>query len=314
MDKKIFFIRNVRKFFALLRQACKLSIWLEDQGLEKSDAFYSYWMNEWALALTILKKRRKINKFIFRVNGYDIWNERHAGNYLPFRYLIYSQTEKVIALSESSEKYIKDLNIFPDKIEKCYFGTKDFGELEERERDEYVIFSCSSAIPLKRLDKIAKVICSLDFKVTWHHHGDGLTMTEVNKIMTAEPENVSFINTKKVDDYFEVLQMQKKMAPDLVINLSSTEGLPVTLIEAISFGIPILANNVGSCYEIANQTTGVIVKKEASIQEIAAEIKGLKLSGRAQKERSIIRDYWLKNFSDEKIYGSFAKDIKIIFK
>ena len=314
MNKKLFFLKNARKFLALLKQGMKLSKWVETQNINPSDAYYSYWMNEWALALCILKKRKKINKFVFRVNGYDIWNERHENNYLPFRYIIYSQTSRVIALSKSSEAYLKGLNIFSEKITHCYFGTKDMGLIDPRDDDEYVIFSCSSAIPLKRLDKIAEVVSRLPFKVKWHHHGDGPTFNDLSNFMSKAPKNITFGFSKKVENYFEVLQMQKNMAPDLVINLSSTEGLPVTLIEAISFGIPILANNVGSCSEVATNETGVLVDVDESVYNIVETIIELKNRNESGRVNESVRSFWEENFASEKIYPIFALDLKKIFE
>lgn len=46
---------------------------------------------------------------------------------------------------------------------------------------------------------------------------------------------------------------------DLFVNMSLSEGIPVSIMEAISFGIPIIATNVGGNAEIVNDETGVLI-------------------------------------------------------
>lgn len=309
-----FVLKNLRKFRAELKHAMILAKKIETIKIDSKDIVYSYWMNEWALALALLKKRKKLNKFVFRVNGYDIWDERHAGNYLPFRHFIYSKTDAVIALSETTEKYLKSLNIYPEKITKCYFGTEDYGVCDTPEREELTVFSCSSAYPLKRLDKIAKVLVALDVPIHWTHHGDGETIPLVEDVLKNNEHKVRFTNTKKVNDYSEVLEMEKRIAPDLFINLSSTEGMPVTLLEALSYGIPILVNDVGSCKELINDVTGLCVNVDEHPEKIAHIIKDANLLKLDEQRRARIREYWMQNFYAKEIYGNFAKQLKSYFE
>lgn len=46
---------------------------------------------------------------------------------------------------------------------------------------------------------------------------------------------------------------------DVFINLSTNEGVPVSIMEAISFDIPIVATDVGGTSEIVTDETGILV-------------------------------------------------------
>lgn len=313
-NRRLFFAQKFRTHFAMARKSMILANWIHSLGLRKEDAYYSGWMNEWALALAILKKKKLINEFVFRINGYDIWNERYESGYLPFRYFNYSQTKKVIALSKSSQDYVKKLNIFPDKITYSYFGTPDFGINHKKETQTFIIFSCSSAIPLKRLDKIAEVVIKLPFKTKWIHHGEGPTIRGVIDFMSKAPDQIEFTTSSKKEDYYEVLEMEKALTPDLFINLSSTEGLPVTLMEAISFGIPLLVNDVGSCNEFITEKTGVSVSVNATIDEIVNEIVNMKNNRKSIVDRDSIRAFWEEKFSADKNYSIFARTLRTYFE
>ena len=43
----------------------------------------------------------------------------------------------------------------------------------------------------------------------------------------------------------DIYSLYEKEKPDLFINLSSSEGIPVSIMEAMSFGIPVISTDVG---------------------------------------------------------------------
>lgn len=308
--QKMIFIKRFRQLYAKMKQALLMAGELEGEIKGDDEILYSFWMNEWALALAILKKKGVINSFVFRVNGYDIYDDRHEGNYLPFRYFIYSQCSKIFAVSKTAADYIKKLGYFQSKISFSYFGTPDFGFVEPKKRVEFVVFSCSSVIDVKRVDKIAQVILELDIPVKWVHHGEGPKMEQVNSILKNAPENLTFINTPNNENLEELKTFERDLAADVFINLSSTEGLPVTAIEAMSFGCTLLLNDAGSSAELINSLTGILVDVNESPASIAKKMKELFISGQTYKNRTAIRNYWKNHFSDKENYGKFADQLR----
>ncbi len=313
MKPRLFFLKNLRKFYAQLKQSLFLRRWLKLHNPHPGDAYYSFWMNEWALALAMEKYAAGTPRFLFRVNGYDIYNERHEANYLPFRNFIYKQTARVVAVSKTARDYLKKLGVYPDKISHSYFGTSDTGICGANETSEYVIFSNSSALPIKRLDKVARIICRLDFPVTWVHHGDGPTLNAVLEQMQTAPVHIKFVHSPKKADYGEVLEQMRRLNPHLFINLSSSEGLPVSAIEALSQGIPVLMNDVGSCSELINSTTGILVAPDCPENEVAGQITALRERGLSVQIRADIRQFWQTRFSAKKNYAEFAEFIRNIY-
>ena len=60
---------------------------------------------------------------------------------------------------------------------------------------------------------------------------------------------------------------------DLFVSLSESEGLPVSMMEAMNHGIPVVSKDVGGVREIViDGETGFIVPKESSLEEIAKSI------------------------------------------
>ena len=58
---------------------------------------------------------------------------------------------------------------------------------------------------------------------------------------------------------------------DCFIQLSSTEGLPVSIMEALSFGIPVIATDVGGVSELISRN-GILLKNKMSADDVADAI------------------------------------------
>lgn len=314
VNRRLFFLKKIRTMGSIIKQAVLLSKSIENYiRSEKKDAdiiYYSYWMNEWALALAILKDKGIIDDFVFRCGGYDIWDERHEGNYLPFRFYMYSKTSGIYPNSIMGERYLKKFDHYSDKIKCLYWGTSDKGLTPFDKNQIPCIVSCSSIIPLKRVHKIAAIFKKINFPLKWVHFGDGPLRKELIDQIALLPENINVelkgnVRNREVMDYYS------KNSVSCFISVSSTESLPVSIQEAISFGIPIVATNVGGVSEIVNDETGLLLDADFDDELTALLIKKTifdKFSDNQYRKR--IRSFWFEKFSAEKNYTEFVKILK----
>ena len=98
----------------------------------------------------------------------------------------------------------------------------------------------------------------------------------------------------------DVMNYYKEHHFDLFINMSTSEGVPVSIMEAMSFGIPILATDVGSTAEEVPEQVGELLSPNPSIEEITTKIR-LILSSKYSP-----REFWNKNYNADKNYSEFA--------
>ncbi|MBQ4033784.1 MAG: glycosyltransferase, partial [Paludibacteraceae bacterium] len=111
------------------------------------------------------------------------------------------------------------------------------------------IVSCSNAIPLKRLDLIAEALQKADFPIQWTHIGSGPTLEKISAMVESMPKNVTVsLLGQKSNEFVRDLYTKKHF--DVFLNVSTTEGVPVSIMEALAAGIPVIATNVGGTSEI----------------------------------------------------------------
>ncbi|MEM0449104.1 MAG: glycosyltransferase, partial [Methanomassiliicoccales archaeon] len=90
-------------------------------------------------------------------------------------------------------------------------------------------------------------------------------------------------------------------------NTSLSEGIPVSIMEAHSFGIPAIAPNVGGISEIVNNENGVLMNSNPSATEIAeAIIKIIEDNNKNSIMRANAYKNWKKNFDSAINYKQFS--------
>jgi len=148
-------------------------------------------------------------------------------------------------------------------------------------------------------------------KITWVHFGDGPKLAEVKALaLEILSSNITFEFKGRVTNK-EVLTWYTENNPSLFINVSTTEGIPVSIMEAMSFGIPVIATDVGGCSEIVNNENGMLLPKNPEISLISNIIlKFLNLSDetKIKLNRDVIIS-WSNNFESEKNYPAFIRNI-----
>ena len=296
--------------------ALKIKFFLIDlikkqKGVELT--FYSYWMDTNAYALALLKIETGNLRYFIRSHNGDLYQERHPHGQIVFSQTVYNHADLIAPISNDGTAYIKNHNPqYSEKTKTFHLGVKEQMLSPIPARLVYRIVSCSSIIPLKRLDKICEVISLLNLKIEWIHMGGKDQEIEAlrQKWFQKIPSYITFIPKGQLT-HAEIMDFYQSNGCDLFINLSQFEGIPVSMMEAISFGIPLVSNDVGGIREILNEDTGLMVHVDESPEIIASKIQVFLESGnsRSLDFRNKIQAFWAKNFHSEKNYEAFVKEI-----
>jgi colanic acid/amylovoran biosynthesis glycosyltransferase len=274
------------------------------------DILYFYWGLRWSQILPFLPEDIKA-KIIVRFHGSDLY-EHTNNDYIPWRHEQLLRISKAIAISETGKKYIEDQYPFlKGKIIVSRIGTKNFGLNPYIRSATLIIVSCSNLVPVKRVDLIAKSIALLNIPAVWIHFGDGPEMNEVRKLTDRFPAFIKAELRGEVE-HDELMDYYRTSSTDLFINVSRSEGVPVSVMEAMSFGIPVIATNVGGTSEIVSEKTGLLIEKDFLPEELAARIEELINRKDYSLIRSTARAEWENKSMAEKVYPGFINNIDSI--
>ena len=91
--------------------------------------------------------------------------------------------------------------------------------------------------------------------------------------------------------------------------MSETEGISVSIMEAQSAGIPVLATNVGGTSEIVNSENGFLIEKDFNMDNLVSIIQKYLSSTDEEKQQKRKASYenWKQNYNAETNYNEFIK-------
>ncbi len=275
--------------------------------------FYSYWLLEGAHAISILKSKYGDSiSAVSRAHGVDVYDGRSVYGVVPGRSYALSHLDRVYVCSKQGVQYLADKNLkFRSKFVCGYLGTRDFSFAEYGNSSEFVVASCARLVELKRVHLLANALALItDVKIRWVHMGDGPERSNVEKAIEQLPDNV-IVDLKGNTKHSDVMKFYQTNKVNLFVNTSTTEGLPVSAMEAISFGVPVIATNVGGTSEVVNEHTGVLIPSDFDIIELAEKIKNYITMDNVEymRARREARAFWEDTFSASKNYMEFYKEI-----
>lgn len=287
--------------FLLVRAAySSLKTKLDDNAL-----VYSYWGDKSALLIPLLKKNHKITG-VSRFHGSDLYEEA-CGGYKPFRKWLFNDLDAAVTISDNGKRYLQEKygNAAPKTIEVHRLGVFDHGLNPPKEDNVFQIVSCSNLIPVKRVAFLAKTIGKLGIKVNWVHIGDGKLRDDVKKEIAKYHDNVTgtLLGAMPND---KVLEYYSQHHIDVFVNVSESEGVPVSIMEAFSFGIPVIATNVGGVSEIVDETVGKLLPANVSEQQLIDAILEINNGDKATM-RNNARQRWAEKCDARRNYSTFCE-------
>lgn len=289
---------------------------LYEKYAKEEITLYSYWMADSSVVVSLLKLYSGLNiRYTFsRCHRFDVYEYANRNNYIPYREYILSTLDKIYSISDDAKSYLELLyeKYAKNKIVVSRLGTEDYGVSNVSKNDVLRVVSCSWLRPVKRVDMIFDALNSLDFPIEWTHYGDGELMpTLKSKVNELENKKLRINLLGKVPNV-AVLQKYKEECYDIFINVSENEGVPVSIMEAMSFGMIIIATNVGGTAELVyNEKNGYLLPKDCDIQQIADRLKCVYYMSSEEYSltREMSRKIWEKYSSSKINYNRFYNEI-----
>lgn len=237
---------------------------------------YSFWGRDMGYSLPWIG--RSFEATAVGLHGYDLYEERNGR--VPLQRMILRTAKRIFPASHAGRQYIlaKHKWLNRSKVEVRYLGVEGgTRNSSPRHYNQIEVVSCSFIIELKRVSQILKAVQELSARrgrVRWTHFGGGqLEAQVVHAAEVAMKENKNLIiDIRGNTENTIVVNYYQENFVSVFVTASRTEGgVPVSIMEAASFGIPTVATNVGGVPEIVGEQfgTGILVDADPSAQSIA---------------------------------------------
>lgn len=273
--------------------------------------FYSYW--NFFEPLTAYFLGRKFNGISFsRAHRADLYSNFQRNNYLPFTGFFLENLDAVFTVSNHGKFFLEKKYGKNKNLQLSRLGTLRHSQSEFVFTKYLNIISVGALYEIKRIDLIIKTLENIkNKKIFWHHFGDGPqkeTITELAGNLLKNKVNYTFHGFKKNN---EILNFMQQGNFDFLINTSSSEGIPVSIMEAMSLGIPVIATDVGGTGEIVNNKNGHLLPSNPTTVQISDAINlYCSLSQQEKKsKRDNAHNTWEDKFNAQKNYGVFVTQI-----
>ena len=241
------------------RHAAEIETILEQIDFSEYDeaVVYGYWF--FVAAATAVRAGASLRQrgmrrvqVISRAHGYDLYPYANRLNYLPCRSTLLESLDAVYPCSENGAAFLRErYPAYAGKIRPALLGT-DGGAPQNGSTDGvFRLLTCARTVPLKRLDRLAQTLCDMRpaHPIEWTHIGDGPQLPALQKTAQHFPAGVTAHFTGELP-HAQVLRFYREHPVDLFVLLSTREGLPVSVMEAQSFGVPAIVTDVGGCTEL----------------------------------------------------------------
>ncbi len=276
----------------------------------KPEIIYSYWFDHWNVAASILKKLGYYKGCIIsRAHRYELVEETNKLGVFPFHRLQFAYTDLVFFISDKlmqtyQKKYPKSIR----NLKLARLGVNFSNNTPHiPQPNSHHLISIGDIKPIKNLTIIAHALNKIKLPIVWHHFGASKTNDTLQKQI--KNASISYINYGNITPQ-ELYSIITSQYFHFLINTSKSEGIPVSMMESIACGIPIIATNVGGVSEIVNEDTGILLSKNIDAEALSNVISTYLTNYPFNKEkRGQITDFYKKNYHATTNYTDFCTQI-----
>jgi len=304
---------GVARVWRWAAQAAATRSWLEDSVPRgRPLLLYTYWRGGATLACARFARERGDARVVTRVHGYDLYEERFSPPFQPWRG-VYDTLDAVVAISRHGVEALARYGVDGARVHLARLGTDPAAGFGGASADGVArVVSCSSVIPLKRVPLMARALAELARRdparrIEWTHLGDGPELPTVRAALRDAPANL-VADLPGARPHEAVLAHLATRPADSFLLLSETEGLPVSVQEALAHAIPVVATDVGGVAEAVDAGVGVLLCADPTPTDVADALASLfaepAADRAARRQRALAR--WASDFDGAANRRAFA--------
>lgn len=306
-------LRHLMAFSAyVLHYRRKLARWIKQQHINIHDTvFYTFWFEAATAALATIPGL----KIITRAHGHDIYDFKPNFISPYWRRLSLRKIIGVRTASKSGADYIR--HKFPQyaaKIASRFLGSPAplTPNPDAKSTDApLVLLNCSRLAEGKGVELQIELIKEWARRnpsrlIHWLCIGGGPLEWKIRDSTNNLPANLTVEITGPMNNE-NVHKLLSTRHIDASLLLSESEGLPIAMVEALSYGIPIITTPAGGLSEITAQSDGLLLSTRLTPEEFCTKMDDF--IPRLPLLRNRASEFWSQHFNADSLRKSWAKEL-----
>lgn len=289
-----------------------------------SVTLYSYWFYQGVGVGDLLRRRELAGlpvTLVARAHRYDVDEAATPRKYLAARPYLLEAVDRVYPISDFAAQFLR-AHCPPngDKIEVRRLGVAAVDAEPRRREDPLWVASCSFMDERKRVELIAQAVGLLQERgvlVRWTHFGESspqrlAQMQQLIDSVCPDPQACElrgFVPNPQVRAFYGDHNVQ------VFVNCSASEGVPVSVMEALASSIPCVATDVGGTREIVrDHANGLLLAADlpaATLADALQEVAELSAAQYAAYARQA-HQTWEQLICADTQYSEFARELALL--
>ncbi|MSS44785.1 glycosyltransferase [Cutibacterium sp. WCA-380-WT-3A] len=271
-SRVVFALRSCAQITMVRRTLVELS--REHDGI---DLVYTYWLSVSTVGAALAKKQGVVSRVASRAHNADIYEDRHPLRHHPAVRQVVDEVDLLAPIAADGAEFCIDRYGFDEHHVVVSRLGVDIPSRDAWSRPSpdgvFTVFSVSTMTPFKRLDLLIDSLAELSERcgsttLRWIHAGQGRLHDELEARVAhkLEPAGVEVEWLGQLG-HEELFEWYRGHDVDVLVNTSSSEGIPVSMMEAMARGVPVIGTDVGGVREILPD--GWLMPSDPSASEVA---------------------------------------------
>lgn len=287
------------KLTMFTQRGLQMHYWLEKLLRGCADAqttLYSCWMSYDGYAAALSKRKHPQARFVVRGHAFDVDVERNPMNPYLMKEFIARQADGIYPISQAArEQYMSYMagRVEESKVHVLAMGSGGALVAGCKRAPRFAqgilrVVSCAMLQPIKQVPVLVEALSQWEGgPLHWTHIGGGDTMPSFRKLAEEKLDSKDNIIYELLGslDSDQVGKVYEKKAFDVLINTSRKEGVPVSMMEVMRYGVPVIAPRVGGIPELVTPEVGFLYEPEEGAAGVLRLLNRLNAMTEAETER-----------------------------
>lgn len=283
-------------------------------------AVYTYWHSSGTYAAVLLKRSGRLRVVVSRGHGSDVYEAITPARWHPLKRQMIAEVDHTWAVSaDGARELVERYGAPAARVSVSRLGVvvpKDVAPAPMPAPEPFEVLSLSSCIALKQLPLIARSLAEValahpESRIRWSHVGDGPELEPLREL--AEEFCAAYANLtvwlpgRLAHD--AVIEMLGTRGFDVLVNASRSEGVPVSIMEAMSYGVPTVAPDVGGVSELVGPDDGWLLPSVVHTDDLVRALEAALADRGAPERRAAARSRVVERFDGAVNYTEFTEDL-----